>query len=97
MYYREVKSMDEFLCGCEMIRRLNNMEKQLEQLGLVLESDFLNNNFYGLRDDIVEYCLKQLNCDTTENKEKVIEDLCYIGDDNFSVISRKIWNAFGRR
>ncbi|WP_346997929.1 hypothetical protein [Coprococcus eutactus] len=52
--------MDDFLSCCEIVLRINRMEKQLEKLGIVLESNFLNNDFYGLRDDAVKLCLKSL-------------------------------------
>ena len=71
------------------------MEKQLEKLGIVLESNFLNNDFYGLRDDAVKLCLKSLGQLSSESKEKVVEDLCCMDDKNFTAISRKIWNSFG--
>ena len=49
--------MDDFLSCCEIVLRINRMEKQLEKLGIVLESNFLNNDFYGLRNDAVKLCL----------------------------------------
>ena len=52
--------MDDFLSCCEIVLRINRMEKQLEKLGIVLESNFLNNDFYGLRNDAVKLCLKSL-------------------------------------
>lgn len=33
--------MDDFLSCCEIVLRINRMEKQLEKLGIVLESNFL--------------------------------------------------------
>lgn len=32
--------MDDFLSCCEIVLRINRMEKQLEKLGIVLESNF---------------------------------------------------------
>lgn len=88
--------MDDFLSCCEIVLRINRMEKQLEKLGIVLESNFLNNDFYGLRDDAVKLCLKSLGQLSSESKEKVVEDLCCMDDKNFTDISRKIWNSFGK-
>lgn len=87
--------MDDFLSCCEIVLRINRMEKQLEKLGIVLESNFLNNDFYGLRNDAVKLCLKSLGQLSSEDEEKVVEDLCCMDDKNFTVISRKIWNSFG--
>lgn len=88
--------MDDFLSCCEIVLRINRMEKQLEKLGIVLESNFLNNDFYGLRDDAVKLCLKSLAQLSSEDEEKVVEDLCCMDDKNFTAISRKIWNSFGK-
>lgn len=87
--------MDDFLKCCEIVLRINRMEKQLEKLGLVLESNFLNNDFYGLRDDAVKLCFSYLTQLSSASEEKVIEDLCCMDDKNFTAISRKIWDAFG--
>ena len=65
--------MDDFLSCCEIVLRINRMEKQLEKLGIVLESNFLNNDFYGLRNDAVKLCLKSLVQLSPEEEEKVVE------------------------
>lgn len=88
--------MDDFLSCCEIVLRINRMEKQLEKLGIVLESNFLNNDFYGLRNDAVKLCLKSLVQLSSEEEEKVVEDLCCMDDKNFTAISCKIWNSFGK-
>lgn len=88
--------MDDFLSCCEIVLRINRMEKQLEKLGIVLESNFLNNDFYGLRNDAVKLCLKSLVQLSSEEEEKVVEDLCCMDDKNFTAISHKIWNSFGK-
>ena len=88
--------MEDFLKSCEIVLRINRMEKQLENLGIVLESNFLNNDFYGLRDDAVKLCLSCLVQLPSESEEKVVEDLCCMDDKNFTAISHKIWNSFGK-
>ena len=85
--------MDDFLSCCEIVLRINRMEKQLEKLGIVLESNFLNNDFYGLRNDAVKLCLKSLVQLSSEEEEKVVEHHFCMDHKNFTAISRKILNS----
>lgn len=44
----------------------------------------------------MKLCLKSLVQLSSEEEEKVVEDLCCMDGKNFTAISRKIWNSFGK-